>query len=165
MPVLAYLEHRPRLGAGVELGEGAYAIGKVAMAGPARLEAGAVVRGDQNEIEVGPRFRMGARSTVHVEVWSATRIGANVWVGEGAVVHACTLGDGVRVEDGGLVLSGSSVGGGSVVARGSLVSEGASFPENSYIAGTPGRRQRDTTEEERAETLRLLDEALGQRSD
>src|SRR5919201_1537774 len=138
MPVLAYLEHQPRLGVGVVLGEGAYVVGRVTMAGPARLEAGAVLRGDQNAISIGPRFRMGARSTVHVEVWSDTQIGANVWVGEGAVVHACTLGDGVRVEDGGLVLSGSSVGEGSVVAAGSLVSEGVSFPENSYIAETPG---------------------------
>jgi carbonic anhydrase/acetyltransferase-like protein (isoleucine patch superfamily) len=67
----------------------------------------------------------------------------------------------VRVEDGALVLSRSTVGAGSVVAAGSLVPEGASFPDNSYVEGTPGRRLRDTTPAERAETERRLRLALG----
>src|ERR671936_1770814 len=108
------------------------------VAGPAALESKAVLRGDQNRIVVGPRFRIGRGSTVHVEVHTDTRIGSDVWVGDGAVVHACTLGDGTRVEDGGLVLSTSSVGAGSIVAADALVSEGTEFPENSYIAGTRG---------------------------
>ena len=87
-------------------------------------------------------------------------MGADVWVGEDAVVHATTLGDGVRVEDGGLVLSTSRVGAGSIVAADTLVSEGAEFPENSYISGTPGRRVRETTAEEREETRRLIADAL-----
>src|SRR5919202_5925310 len=133
----------------------AFVVGKVSVAGPAVLESSAALRGDQNRIVVGPRFRIGRGSTVHVEVHTDTRIGTNVWVGDDAVVHACTLGDGTRVEDGGLVLSTSSVGAGSVVAADALVPEGAEFPDNSYISGTPGRRLRATTRAERAETLDL----------
>ena len=103
---------------------------------------------------------MGRGSTIHVELPTPTLIGTDVWVGDEAVVHACTLGDGVRVEDGGLVLSNSSVGAGSIVAADALVSEGVEFPENSYISGTPGRRRRDTTEEEREETRRRVAAAL-----
>jgi carbonic anhydrase/acetyltransferase-like protein (isoleucine patch superfamily) len=120
-----------------------------------------VVRGDQNSVDVGARFRMGQRSTIHVELHTATFVGNDVWLGDDVVVHACTLGDGVRVEDGGLVLSTSSVGAGSIVAADALVPEGVSFPPNSYIAGTPGRRVRETTPEERAETLQRLAAALG----
>ena len=127
-------------------------MGKVRLAGPAVIEASAVLRGDQSDIEIGSGFRMGPRATVHTENGGPTRVGNGVWLGADAVAHACTLGDGVRVEDGGLVLSGSSVGPGSIVAAGSLVPEGASFEANSYISGTPGRRLRDTTAEERAET-------------
>jgi carbonic anhydrase/acetyltransferase-like protein (isoleucine patch superfamily) len=160
MPVLPYLEHVPALGDGVQLADTAVVVGKVRLAGPARIEASAVVRGDQNSIQVGARFRMGQRSTIHVELHTATFVGNDVWLGDDAVVHACTLGDGVRVEDGGLVLSTSKVGAGSVVAADALVPEGAAFPPNSYIAGTPGRRLRETTPEERAETLRLVADAL-----
>lgn len=155
MAVFSYLEDAPDLGADVALHEQAAAVGKVRIAGPAVFEAYAVARGDQSSIRVGPRFHLGERSTVHVELDQGTEIGADVWVGADAVIHATTLGDGVRVEDQALVLSRSSVGAGSIVAAGSLVTEGTAFPENSYIQGTPGRRVRDTTPEEREETRRL----------
>ncbi len=161
MPVLPYLDHQPALGERVRLAEGAFAIGAVRIAGPAQLEELAVVRGDQNAIAVGPRFHLGRRSTVHVDLTAPTRIGQDVWVGDDAVVHGCTLGDQVRVEDGALVLSGSTVGAGSVVAADSLVPEGATFPDNSYVAGTPGRRLRETTPEERATTRHMVEQALG----
>ena len=160
MPVLAYRQHAPRVGDDVRLADDAVIVGKVTLAGPARIEARAVLRGDQNQIAIGRRFRIGQRSTVHVEEHSATSIGQDVWVGDDAVVHACTLGDGVRVEDGGLVLSGSSVGAGSIVAADSLVAEGVSFPANSYISGTPGRRIRETTAEERELTVTSVAQAL-----
>ena len=160
MPILPYLEHSPTVGQGVALADDAYLVGQVSVAGPAVFDTRAVLRGDQNRIDIGPRFRIGRGSTIHVELSTATLIGADVWVGDDAVVHACTLGDGVRVEDGGLVLSNSGVGSGSIVAADALVSEGAEFPANSYISGTPGRRLRDTTGEEREETRRRVAAAL-----
>ena len=160
VPVLAYLQHVPSIGDDVSLDAAAYLVGKVSVVGPARFEASAVARGDQNQISVGPRFRLGRGSSIHVESHTPTVIGTNVWVGDDAVVHATALGDGVRVEDGGLGLSTSRVGAGSIVASDALVSEGTEFPENSYIAGTPGRRIRDTTEAERAETLDMVARAL-----
>lgn len=164
MPVLAYLHHVPNVGDDVSLDADAYVVGKVSITGPARFEASAVARGDQNTISVGARVRIGRGSTIHVERHTATVIGSDVWVGDNAVVHATTLGDEVRVESGARVLSTSSVGSGSVVASGALVSEGVEFPENSYIAGTPGRRIRDTTPDERAETRALVNQALRTRA-
>jgi len=152
VPVLRYLEFTPAVGAEVALAETAFLVGKVHVAGPAVLADNAVLRGDQNWINVGPRFHIGQRSSIHVELDTSTEIGADVWIGDEAVVHACTLGDGVRVENGGLVLSGSRVGAGSVVDADALVPEGVEFPDNSFISGTPGRRVRETTPEERAET-------------
>jgi carbonic anhydrase/acetyltransferase-like protein (isoleucine patch superfamily) len=152
VPVLPYLVHVPQLGDGVRLADDAVVVGAVSVAGPARFASSAVARGDQSPISIGPRFYLGPSSTIHVESTSGTRIGASVWVGANAVVHAAVVDDNVRIEDGGLVLSGSTVGTGSVVAAGSIVAENTVFPENSYIAGTPGRRERDTTPEERADT-------------
>jgi carbonic anhydrase/acetyltransferase-like protein (isoleucine patch superfamily) len=160
VPVLSYAEFTPELGDAVDLSDESYVVGKVRVVGPAVLSGRAVLRGDQNWIVVGPRFCIGQRSTVHVEAETATRIGSDVWVGDDAVVHACTLGDGVRVEHGGLVLSNSSVGAGSVIDADALIPEGAEFPENSFISGTPGRRLRDTTPEERAETRLRVERGL-----
>ena len=154
------MEHTPQIGDGVDLADDAFVVGKVHVSGPAVLGSRSVLRGDQNRIEVGPRFRIGRGSTVHVENHTSTQIGADVWLGDDVVVHACVLGDGTRVEDGGLVLSTSSVGSGSIVAADALVSEGVAFPENSYIGGTPGRRIRETTQAERAETLQMIGASL-----
>jgi carbonic anhydrase/acetyltransferase-like protein (isoleucine patch superfamily) len=161
MPILPYLDEAPTIGESVNLSEDAFVIGKVMLLGPARLESSAVLRGDQNRIMVGPRVRIGRGSTAHVEVHTPTLIGSNVWIGDDAVVHACSLGDGTRVEDGGLVLSTSRVGAGSIVAADALVPEGTEFPDNSYISGTPGRRVRDTTPHERQQTLDMVANALG----
>ena len=160
MPILPYLEHTPTLGDKVRVVEDAVVVGNVSIEGPALIESSAVLRGDQSWIAIAPRFRMGQRATIHTEYGVPTQVGSGVWLGDEAVVHACTLGDGVRVEDGGLVLTGSSVGAGSIVAADSLVSEGTSFEANSYISGTPGRRVRETTAAERAETLARLAAAL-----
>jgi carbonic anhydrase/acetyltransferase-like protein (isoleucine patch superfamily) len=158
MPILGYREFFPEIGDQVSVAPDATVVGKVRLTGPARLAARAVLRGDQNSITAGRRFVIGERSTVHVEFVTPTHIGDDVWVGDDAVVHACTLGDGVRVESGGVVLSNARVGAGSIVAAGSLVTEGTEFSENSYIEGTPGRRTRETTAAERQETLRLCSE-------
>ena len=83
-----------------------------------------------------------------------------MWLGDDVVVHACSLGDEVRVEHGGLVLSNARIGSGSIVDAATLVPEGVEFPDNSFISGTPGRRLRDTTPDERAETRRRIESAL-----
>ena len=161
MPLLAYLDRLPEIGPAVQLAQDAFVVGAVKVEGPAALESSAVLRGDQNRIQIGPRFRIGRGSTIHVEMHTDTWVGSDVWLGDNVVVHACQVGDGTRVEDGGLVLSTSRVGPGSIVAADALVPEGAEFPPNSYISGTPGRRLRDTTPAERAETLAMLADALG----
>jgi carbonic anhydrase/acetyltransferase-like protein (isoleucine patch superfamily) len=150
----------PKVGREVMLADNAFVVGKASVAGPARLEQSAVVRGDQNRIVVGPRFRMGRGSSIHVELHAPTEIGSDVWLGDDVVVHATSLGDGVRVEDGGLVLSTSRVGAGSIVAANALVPEGVEFAAHSYISGTPGRRVRDTTPAERAETVAMVRRAI-----
>lgn len=154
MPIVPYLDHEPRIDGDLELANDAFIIGRVALAGPAVLDARAVIRGDQATIEIGAHFHLGQRSTIHVDPNSPTRIGKDVWVGDDAVAHGCTLGDNVRVENRALVLSRSEVGTGSIVEAGALVTEGAVFPDNSYISGSPGRRVRDTTPEERADTAK-----------
>src|SRR5947199_5956785 len=59
VPLLAYLDHTPEIGPAVELAADAFVVGAVRLDGPAALESSAVLRGDQNRIQVGPRFRIG----------------------------------------------------------------------------------------------------------
>src|ERR1700716_2611196 len=75
VPILPYLEYAPLVGQDVDLAADAFVVGKVELTGPAVLEARAVLRGDQNRIVVGPRFRMGRGASIHVELATPTVIG------------------------------------------------------------------------------------------
>ena len=161
MPVLPYRERQPSLGPDIVIADDAYVVGEVTMAGPAIIASSAVMRGEEAAISIGARFRMGSRATIHVDPGAETHIGSDVFLGEGCVVHGSVLGDCIRVGAGASVLNHSTVGSGSVIAEGGLVSESATFPENSYIEGTPGKRTRDTTAEEREATLATVRAALG----
>jgi carbonic anhydrase/acetyltransferase-like protein (isoleucine patch superfamily) len=148
MPILPYLGIQPTVAPGVEVDAEGFAIGKVTLAEGVRIGPRTVVRADQAEIQIGARVRFGRGATVHVDPGYPTSIGADVVVEDDAIVHGCTLGDGVLVERDATVLTGSSVGGGSIVQAGALVPEGKAFPARSVIAGTPGRVVRETTDDE-----------------
>lgn len=71
-------------------------------------------------------------------------------VGHNAVLHGCTIEDGVLVGMGAIVLNGAVVGAGSLVAAGALIPQGVVVPPRSLIAGVPGRVRRELSEAELA---------------
>ena len=142
VPILPYLEHVPAVGRGVALADDAYVVGKVSVAGPARARARARCCAATRTAStigraVSHRARLDdPRRAAYADADRSRRVARRRRRRARA-----TLGDGVRVEDGGLVLSTSKVGAGSIVAADALVPEGVEFPDNSYISGTPGRRR------------------------
>jgi carbonic anhydrase/acetyltransferase-like protein (isoleucine patch superfamily) len=68
-----------------------------------------------------------------------TRIGADVVIGHGAVIHAATVEDGCLIAIRATVLSGAVIGEGSIVGAGALVTEGKVIPPRSLVLGVPGR--------------------------
>ena len=148
MPLLPYEEALPEVADDVSVDEDGWVIGKVKIAAGGRVGPRAVVRGDQDSIQIGPRFSLGAAATVHVDPGRPTTVGEDVIVEDRAIVHGCTIGDAVLVEREATVLSGSVVGEGSIVQADALVSEGKAIPPRSVVAGTPGKVVRQTTDEE-----------------
>jgi carbonic anhydrase/acetyltransferase-like protein (isoleucine patch superfamily) len=148
MPILPYLNTMPDLADDVVVDPEGYVIGKVTMGNGGRVGRQAVLRGDQANIQVGERFSIGERSTVHVDPGQPAIIGDDVVVEDRAVVHGCRVGNVVLIEREATVLTGSVVGDGSIVQADALVPEGREIPPRSVLAGTPGRVIRQTTEEE-----------------
>lgn len=159
MPILPYLGTLPRLAPDVTIDADGWVIGKVTIGAGARVAARAIVRGDQCDVRIGRRFQLGVAATVHVDVNRPAVLGDDVVVEQRAVVHGCTLGDAVLVEQEATVLTGSVVGEGSIVQADALVPEGREIPPRSVVAGTPGKVVRQTTDEEVAATRRRAAEA------
>ena len=123
-------------------------IGDVVVEPGASIWFGAVLRGDNDRIHVGADANVQDNAVIHVDPGFPTSIGTGCTIGHNAIVHGCTLGDGVLVGMGATVLNGAQIGAGSVIGANALVTEGKVFPENSLIVGAPARAVRQLTPEQ-----------------
>jgi len=125
-------------------------VGDVHIAEDVSIWFGTVIRGDVNRVTIGARSNIQDNCTLH-ETWKKYPliIGADVTVGHGAILHACTIGDACLIGMGAKVLDNSLIGRESLVAAGAVVREGFEVPEGSLVAGVPAKGVRALREEER----------------
>jgi carbonic anhydrase/acetyltransferase-like protein (isoleucine patch superfamily) len=114
-------------------------IGKVRLASSASVWFGAVLRGDNEWIEIGEGSNVQDNSTCHTDPGFPLTIGKNCTVGHNVILHGCTIADGALIGMGSIVMNGARIGRGSVVGAGSVITEGKEFPEYSLIIGAPAR--------------------------
>src|ERR1700742_1701185 len=114
-------------------------IGKVRLLNSSSVWFGAVLRGDNEWIEVGENSNVQDNSTCHTDKGFPMVIGKGCTVGHNVILHGCTLEDGALVGMGSIVMNGAIIRRGSIVGAGSVITEGKQFPENSLIIGAPAR--------------------------
>jgi gamma-carbonic anhydrase len=139
----------PRIHPGAWVDSAALVIGDVELAEGVSIWPFTIVRGDQdNYIRVGRNSNVQDNSVLHVTPDFPCIIGDNVTIGHRCVVHACTVGNNVRIGIGAVVLTGAviednaQVGAGAVVAPGKVVSAGT------LVMGVPARPVRQMSEAE-----------------
>jgi carbonic anhydrase/acetyltransferase-like protein (isoleucine patch superfamily) len=137
---------------GYFIADTAAVIGKVRLKSGASVWFGAVLRGDNEWIEVGEGSNVQDGSTCHTDLGFPLVIGKNCTVGHNVILHGCTIEDGSLIGMGSIVMNGAKIRRGSVVGAGSVVTEGKEFPENSLIIGAPARVVR-TLAPEQAQAL------------
>lgn len=127
-------------------------IGDVEIGEGANVWYHCVLRGDTNEIRVGPRSNIQDGTIVHVNAGrQRTVIGADVTVGHAAIVHACTLMDRAFVGMGATVLDDAVIEEGGVLGAGSVLPPGKRIGRLELWIGNPARLMRVLTAEQRAE--------------
>jgi len=114
-------------------------IGKVRLKANASVWFGAVLRGDNEWIEIGEGSNVQDNSTCHTDPGFPLVLGKNVTVGHNVILHGCTVEDGALIGMGSIVMNGAVIRRGSVVGAGAVITEGKEFPENSLIIGAPAR--------------------------
>ena len=117
----------------------AVVIGKVRLLANASVWFGAVLRGDNEWIEIGENSNVQDNATCHTDLGFPLTIGKGCTVGHNVILHGCTLEDGALVGMGSIVMNGARIGRGSIVGAGSVITEGKQFPEHSLIIGAPAR--------------------------
>jgi carbonic anhydrase/acetyltransferase-like protein (isoleucine patch superfamily) len=114
-------------------------IGKVRLKIDASVWFGAVLRGDNEWIELGERSQIQDNATLHTDPGFPMMIGPNCVIGHNVILHGCTIGANSLIGMGAIVLNGARIGDNCLVGAGALVTEGKSFPEKSLIVGAPAR--------------------------
>ena len=128
------------------LAETAVLIGRVRLKAEASVWFGAVLRGDNEWIELGERSQIQDNATLHTDPGFPLTIGRECVIGHNVILHGCTVGDHSLVGMGAIMLNGAKIGKNSLVGAGSVVTEGKSFPDNSLIVGAPARAIRTLDE-------------------
>ena len=121
-------------------GPGAVVLGRATLGGGAWLGPWSVIRADGHYVRIGEDFHLGTHATVHIahEVYP-THIGNRVTSGDGAVIHACDVGDGCVVEREAVILDGSRIGEGAVISAGSVVFPRSELEGGWLYSGSPAK--------------------------
>ena len=125
-------------------------IGRVRLKKNASVWFGAVLRGDNDWIEIGENSNVQDNSVCHADPGQPVTIGANVTVGHKVILHSTTVGDNSLVGMGSILLNRSKIGSNCLVGANTLIAEGKEFADGSMILGSPGRVLRQLGERELA---------------
>jgi carbonic anhydrase/acetyltransferase-like protein (isoleucine patch superfamily) len=139
---------RPVMGDDVYVDESAVVIGDVRLHDRVSIWPGAVVRADDDQIEIGEG------TAIMDTAFAEAPRGRKVTVGEGCIIshgvrlHGCTIGDGVLIGIGATILDGATIGNGSIVGACALVTQGTTIPANSMVVGSPGKVTKQVAQED-----------------
>lgn len=117
----------------------AHVIGNVRLGLDVGIWFGAVIRGDNEVIEIGAATNIQEGAMLHTDLGASLTIGEGCTIGHHAILHGCTIGQNSLVGMGATVLNNARIGANSLVGAGALVTEGKEFPDNALIVGAPAK--------------------------
>lgn len=134
-------------------GEGRYwvapnatVIGKVHIGEDASIWFNAVVRGDNDPIEIGTGSNIQDGCVLHTDPGFPMVIGPDCTIGHMVMLHGCKIGRGSLIGIGSIILNGAVIGEGCLIGAHTLIPEGKQIPPRSVVMGSPGKVIRETTE-------------------
>lgn len=125
-------------------------IGKVRLQAGASVWFGAVLRGDNELIDIGEGSNVQDGTVMHTDMGSPLTIGKGVTIGHNAMLHGCTVGDHSLIGINAVVLNGARIGKHCIIGANALIAEGKEIPDGSLVMGSPGKVVRELTDAQKA---------------
>lgn len=159
MPLILPVKDKyPKIGIENFIAENATIVGDVVLGDNCSVWFNAVIRGDVNAITIGNETNIQDGAVIHATyLKAATHIGNRVSVGHNAIVHGCTVQDNVLIGMGAIVMDHAIVEQYCIIAAGSVVLENTICESGYLYAGTPAKKIKPITEEQRALLNKLPD--------
>ena len=159
MPVILPVKDKdPKWGNDCFIAPNATIVGDVLMGSNCSVWFNAVIRGDVNSITIGNETNIQDGAVIHATYLKAsTIIGSRVSVGHNAIVHGCILKDNILVGMGAIIMDNALVEEYCIIAAGAVVLENTRCESGYIYAGTPAKKIKPITEEQRALLNKLPD--------
>ena len=159
MPIILPVKNiYPKWGEDCFIAPNATIVGDVVMGNNCSIWFNAVIRGDVNAIIIGNESNIQDGAVIHATYLKAsTYIGNRVSVGHNAIVHGCTVRDNVLIGMGAIVMDNAVVEEFCIIAAGAVVLENTICETGFLYAGTPARKIKPITGEQRALLTKLPD--------
>lgn len=114
-------------------------IGRVVIGAGASIWFGAVLRGDNELIEIGAGSNVQELSVLHTDIGYPLTVGQGCTIGHRAMLHGCVIRDNSLIGMGATVLNGSVINADCLIGAGSLVTENKEIPAGSLVMGAPAK--------------------------
>jgi len=147
LPIYSLDGVRPDIADNAYVAPSAQIIGNVKMADHSSVWFGAVIRGDNDLIEIGARTNIQDNSVLHTDPGIPLIIGDGVIVGHRVMLHGCKIGENTLIGIGATILNGAVIGKNCIIGAHSLITEGKVIPDGSMVVGSPGRVIKSLTEQ------------------
>ncbi|CAM3737950.1 hypothetical protein CCOS865_04540 [Pseudomonas reidholzensis] len=121
-------------------------IGKVRLQARANVWFGAVLRGDNELIDIGEDSNVQDGTVMHTDMGSPLTLGKGVTVGHNAMLHGCTVGDYSLIGINAVILNGARIGKHCIIGANALIAEGKEIPDGSLVMGSPGKVVRELSD-------------------
>lgn len=139
------------------IAESASVIGNVTLHDQVSVWFNAVIRGDNDPIEIGSGSNVQDGAVLHSDPGFPLQLGNRVTVGHKAMVHGCTVGDNTLIGINSVILNGAVIGKNCIVGANALITEGKVFEDGCLIIGAPARVARHLNDEQIADMARYAD--------
>ncbi|KZY28790.1 gamma carbonic anhydrase family protein [Alcanivorax sp. HI0083] len=126
-------------GSGHWIADNATVIGSVIMEANSSIWFNAVLRADNDVIEIGENTNIQDGAVLHVDPGVPMKLGRDVTVGHKVMLHGCTVGDNSLIGINAVVLNKAVIGNNCIIGANSLVPEGMKIPDNSLVMGSPAK--------------------------
>lgn len=144
-----YLDKHPKIDESCYLAENATIVGDVEIGAQTSIWYQAVIRGDVGPVRIGERSNVQDGAILHsTKHMSSCIVGNDVVIGHGAILHGCTLQDGVLVGMGAIILDLAVVETGCIIAAGAVVPMHMRCEAGWLYAGVPAQKLKPVSQEQ-----------------
>ena len=147
----------PVIGKDSFLAENATIIGDVVMGDGCSVWFNTVLRGDVNSIRIGNNVNIQDGAVLHTLYQkSVVEIGDNVTVAHNAIIHGANISSNVLIGMGAIVMDHAVIGENSIIAAGAVVLSNTIVEPNSVYGGNPAKKLKNIEPSQSQEMIQKI---------